>query len=164
MSDNTTQIVSIIAIVISVLSLSWNVLATVYGNYSRLKITLVSSMGRKLTKGRFEPDNEFQLLIRNSAPRENGVIEYMYFRDGGAFEAGEKKMIGIPKWSALSFPLKVTDKRPFPAFVILEDYNECFYLIPFLDKDSGKPTSSYRVFKSKVYSKIEKRLNQYNDV
>jgi hypothetical protein len=164
MPSITTQILAVTAIVVSVLSLFWNVLVTVYGNYSRLKIMLVGSMGLKLTKGGFKPDSEFQLLIRNSAPRENGIIEYMYFRDGWSFEQGEKRMIGIPRWSVISLKLQVSEKRPFPAFVILEDYNECYYLIPFLHKDSGEMLSSGSVFKSKECSKIEGRLKRYNEV
>ena len=163
MSSSATQTIAIIAISISVFSLLWNILATIYANYSRLRISLVSTMGLKMQGGNFVPDNEFHLLIRNSAPRENGIIDYLYFRDGWSFEQGAGKMIPVPKWAVVSLELHFSDKVPFPAFIVLQDYDERYYLVPFLNKDSGQPSSDPKVFTSKNYSQIEKRLRKYNE-
>ena len=150
-----SDILSIVAILISLFTLIWTIIVHMRSNYAGIELSLNSREGLNYEDRSFIPWKKFTLEIKNRSNRPSAITDVYWFRDGHGYEGDAvKQPLTIGAWNTVRCEISPPDSSPPPRYLIVEDMDNKFYVLDFLS-NSGDLVSPQRTGKFKDKRRME---------
>ena|SRR5271157_3305315 len=144
--------ISVIALIFSGLTFIWMVYTHLTTRFSNIKISLDSREGLEHEDGRFIPWIKYFLIVKNMSPRQTAIVDIYVYRISKGRESGfidEELPIILKPWDVKRIQLKPSEKSPPPKYLIIEDIDNNYYALDFLNSDSRLLPHRLKKFKDK---------------
>lgn len=160
---------SLIALILSGLSILWHIFTYIAGNYAKLKfdITSVEGLNPRFhefgSRPSFERYTHYWLIVKNLSRRPTAVTGISCYRRGNSISAFIDDPVELSPWSIRKIPLQIGESRPLPRFLVVEDIDyKSFQVIDFLDSKTEELLKR-KVRKFRTYDKMMRYIEKTHE-